>query len=88
MGDLDLGCEPAERVAVHLKLHGVHAQAAQIALNKGDDAEEKFLSHAAQQGAELIVMGAYAHSRLQEMIWGGFTRHLLRESPIPLFMAH
>ena len=35
-----------------------------------------------------IVLGGYGHSRLREMILGGVTYHLMRNSPIPLLMAH
>ena len=88
VGAIRTGAEPADHVVSHLKLHGVHASSLAARLEKGDDAEETFLSHAKTRKADLIVMGAYSHSRLREVIWGGFTRYLLKESGIPLFMAH
>jgi nucleotide-binding universal stress UspA family protein len=39
-------------------------------------------------GADLLVMGAYGHSRLREMILGGATREVLAGAPIPLLMVH
>ena len=39
-------------------------------------------------GAELIVMGAYGHSRFREAILGGATRNMLEDTNIPVFMAH
>jgi len=39
-------------------------------------------------GADLLVMGAYAHSRMQQAVLGGVTSELLNDSPIPLLLAH
>jgi nucleotide-binding universal stress UspA family protein len=41
-----------------------------------------------QAGADLIVAGAYGHSRTREWIFGGVTRDLLDYSPVCCFMAH
>ncbi|HEX9703226.1 MAG TPA: universal stress protein [Rhodospirillales bacterium] len=38
--------------------------------------------------ADLLVMGAYTHSRMRQLILGGFTRHVLENAKLPLFMAH
>jgi nucleotide-binding universal stress UspA family protein len=38
--------------------------------------------------ADLVVMGAYTHSRLWQVILGGVTRHMLEKTPLPLLMAH
>lgn len=40
------------------------------------------------QGATLIVMGAYTHSRLRQAFLGGVTKHLLAHAPVPLLMSH
>lgn len=40
------------------------------------------------QGATMIVMGAYTHSRFRESVLGGVTRHLLAHAPVPLLMCH
>jgi nucleotide-binding universal stress UspA family protein len=44
------------------------------------------LSQAADLGCDLIVMGAYGHSRLREMILGGVTRDMLRRMTVPVLM--
>ena len=88
VGKLSFGSEPANHVASHLKLHGVHATSLAARLERGEEAETVFLRHAEKRNADLIVMGAYSHSRWREVIWGGFTRYLLKESDVPLFMAH
>jgi nucleotide-binding universal stress UspA family protein len=42
----------------------------------------------AELDADLLVMGAYGHSRLREMILGGVTRDILRNANVPVLMAH
>jgi nucleotide-binding universal stress UspA family protein len=42
----------------------------------------------AQAGASLLVMGAYTHSRLRELVFGGVTAHALRSARIPVLMEH
>lgn len=46
------------------------------------------LKECADAGVDLLVMGAYTHSRMRQLILGGVTRHVLEEADIPLFMAH
>jgi nucleotide-binding universal stress UspA family protein len=46
------------------------------------------LSHAADTSADLIVMGAYGHSRLREFILGGVTRGILSAMTVPTLMSH
>jgi nucleotide-binding universal stress UspA family protein len=43
---------------------------------------------ATEHGCDLMVMGAYGHSRFREAILGGATRDLLEKSTVPLLMAH
>ena len=44
--------------------------------------------HASEIGADMIVMGAYGHSRFREAILGGATRNMLEEAHVPVFMSH
>jgi nucleotide-binding universal stress UspA family protein len=46
------------------------------------------LSHIADRGADLLVMGAYAHSRVRELVLGGVTRTILESMTLPVLMAH
>ncbi|MGB3146718.1 MAG: universal stress protein, partial [Paracoccaceae bacterium] len=48
---------------------------------------EVLLRHASDVGADMLVIGAYGHSRLRESILGGATRDLLAHSPIAVFAA-
>ena len=81
------GEEPAADMALHLARHGVKATAEQmIAPAVGDD--EALLNAAAEKNADLMVMGAYGHSRLREMVMGGVTRTILRSMTLPVLLAH
>lgn len=60
-------------------------QAAPMALHGSP--EEKILEVAAEQGFDLIVMGAYGHTRLREMVLGSVTSHVIRKSQVAVLMA-
>jgi len=48
---------------------------------------ESFMKEAIAAGADLLLKGAYTQSRIRQMIFGGATRHIIMESPIPVLMA-
>jgi nucleotide-binding universal stress UspA family protein len=78
---------PGADIALHLARHGVKAEASQTAT--GDiDIGDVLLSRAADLGADLIVIGAYGHSRMREFVMGGVTRHLLQHMTVPVLMSH
>jgi nucleotide-binding universal stress UspA family protein len=52
------------------------------------DAGDLLLSRAADLGADLLVMGAYGHSRLREMVFGGVTRNMLRHMTLPVLLSY
>ncbi len=76
-----------EDLAAYLAWHGIKAKAATIPV-KGESVGATLLSEAARGGADLMVMGAYTHSRVREMIVGGVTRHVLDSAEIAVLMAH
>ena len=49
---------------------------------------ETLLAAAIAAGADMLVMGGYGHSRVREVISGGFTRSVLTDADLPIFMAH
>lgn len=49
---------------------------------------ERLLAAAADEESDLLVMGAYTHSRMRELIFGGVTRLMLERAPMPLLMVH
>ncbi len=81
------GDVPAADMALHLARHGVRAEAAHTVANDIPDGEA-LLSYAADIGADLIVSGAYGHSRARELVFGGVTRTLLAEMTAPVFLSH
>jgi len=74
-------------VAAHLVRNGVKATAKNIEA-RGRSAGEAILDEARLLGADLVVKGAYTHSRLREVIFGGTTRHILAEADVPVLIAH
>ncbi|HEU6441419.1 MAG TPA: universal stress protein [Microvirga sp.] len=74
-------------IAPHLARHGVDVKVQPLPALNGD-AAETLRNHASLTRADMIVMGGYVHSRLREMVFGGVTQSLLRQSPVPLFMAY
>lgn len=52
------------------------------------DVSAILLSHAADEGADFIVMGGYGHSRLREFVLGGVTRSMLGTMTVPVLMSH
>lgn len=46
------------------------------------------LNAATELGADLLVMGGYGHSRMREVVFGGFTRRVLQSADLPVLMAH
>jgi nucleotide-binding universal stress UspA family protein len=83
----DHGEVPGGDIALYLARHGVRANAARD-VAPGVDIGSRILSRAADAGADLIVMGAYGHSRLRELALGGATRTLLEAMTVPVLMAH
>ena len=74
-------------LATYMGWHGIAAT--QKRVPAGDvTVGEAIMTAAKQQGADLVVMGGYSHSRLREMILGGVTRHVLSHAEIPVLMAH
>jgi nucleotide-binding universal stress UspA family protein len=74
-------------VGQHLARHGLDVNIKRIIRGKIDVADV-LLSHAADSGADLIVMGGYGHTRLREFILGGVTRSILRSMTVPALMSH
>jgi nucleotide-binding universal stress UspA family protein len=82
---------PADVSAVPLKAHlAQHELSADIVRMSADrvDVQPTILSIAADTGLDLIVMGGYGHSRLNERILGGVTRGMLRSMTVPTLMSH
>jgi nucleotide-binding universal stress UspA family protein len=81
------GEEPGADIALHLARYGIKVEVQRIETRELDVANA-ILSHVADRGSDLLVMGAYGHSRLRELVLGGVTRTILREMTVPVLMAH
>ena len=76
-----------DEVADYLKRHGVDV-AAKVFLRKEQTIASELIRFAQREKSDLLVAGAYGHSRLGEWMFGGVTRDLLEQSPICCLFAH
>ncbi|MDR3460984.1 MAG: universal stress protein [Beijerinckiaceae bacterium] len=79
--------EEATDIAAHLDRHGVKVEIVPVQA-KDEDTGAAIRDEAAKLSADVIVMGAYGHSRFREWVLGGATRDLIEKSERPLFLAH
>ena len=78
---------PAEDAARYLSRHGVHATVDRID-NRTTAPSDLIRDACASLQPGYCVMGAYGHAQLREAIFGGVTRSMLSDSPVPLVIAH
>lgn len=86
-GSREHGEAPGLDMAAHLARHGLDVDLRNEA-GLGAPVHEVILQAARDTDADLIVIGGYRHSRLQQTLFGGVTRSLLGKSGIPLLMSH
>lgn len=79
--------DPGGMLSQLLARHGVHAEVSVLAKTM-PKASEVLSRHARDMNADLIIMGAYGHSRFREAILGGTTRNMLESTEIPVLMTH
>jgi nucleotide-binding universal stress UspA family protein len=84
--DADEVMESAGLLADELRWHGLSPEIRCVM--PAPDLTAAVMDAAQGVGADLMVMGGYGHSRTRELIFGGFTRRVLREAPIPILLAH
>jgi nucleotide-binding universal stress UspA family protein len=72
----------------HLKEHCCRFGRLVVDRSDTDSVADTIRLHVAQTGADMVVMGLYGHSRLQEMVLGGVSRDLLHDPPMPLLVSH
>jgi nucleotide-binding universal stress UspA family protein len=74
-------------LAKYLGRYGLKAESELVTNTELKPAEE-VLARATDLGADLIVMGAYGHSRAREIVLGGMTQDILRQMTVPVLMTH
>ncbi|QQG35765.1 MAG: universal stress protein [Micavibrio aeruginosavorus] len=77
----------ASDLADYLRRHNVQAETLK-GLKKESSLSVSILNTAKALDAGMIVMGAYSHSRMRELVLGGVTKFMLHDSELPVFMAH
>lgn len=80
------GAEPGADIALFLARHGVRVEVKRQTVDA--DVGDALMSAVANWSSDLIVMGAYGHSRFRELMLGGVTRTALRSMPVPVLMMH
>jgi nucleotide-binding universal stress UspA family protein len=85
--DAPHGEVPGADIGLYLARHGIKVSVSQ---QTADDVDvgNQLLSRAADLDSDLIVMGAYGHSRMKELILGGATRTVLNSMTVPVLMSH
>ena len=76
-----------KQLAAHLLMHGVKVELDVIDA-KSQSIGEVLGNYVKSQKIDLLVMGAYGHSRVRDFVLGGATKSLLQEPPLPLFLSH
>ena len=81
------GAVPGADIGLYLARHGVPVE---VAYHRADDIDvgNQMLSRVADLGIDLIVMGAYGHSRLRELVMGGASRTILQSMTAPVLLSH
>jgi len=77
----------AAELSNYLAWHGVNAEIETVPV-PDSQVGETVLQKSGDWNADLLVMGAYTHSRLRQLIMGGVTRHILAEAKLPVIMVH
>jgi nucleotide-binding universal stress UspA family protein len=78
---------PDTSIAAALARHGMRPEV-QTSIASEISIGDEILSRAADLDADLLVMGAYGHSRFREMVFGGTTRHIARHMTLPTLLSH
>jgi nucleotide-binding universal stress UspA family protein len=81
-----VAAKPSE-VARYLGQHGIEARTWAFTPGR-DPIGKELMIQCAETGADMLVMGAYGHSRFREMVLGGATRGVIEGATLPVLMAH
>lgn len=79
--------QPGEDIARHLGFHGIDVSILN-ADRERRSVGETILAQALDLHADMLLMGAYGHSRLREFVLGGVTKRVLAQAELPVMMSH
>ena len=74
-------------LGAHLARHGVKAEIKHVSAS-GVSVGDAVLNTVTDEGCDMIVMGAYGHSRVRELAFGGVTRNVLEHMTVPTLLSH
>jgi nucleotide-binding universal stress UspA family protein len=78
---------PALKLAEYLDLHNIKAEVVLVQGQRHPIARV-LQNHAKEIGADMMVMGAFGHSRMRDFVLGGATTGILRELELPVLLSH
>jgi nucleotide-binding universal stress UspA family protein len=87
VGDIPLGNATSQALADYLAWHGISTKI-RVSADKGERTAKLIQNEAKAAGATFMVMGAYTHSPLRELVLGGVTQYMITHGTLPLVMAH
>lgn len=79
--------DPAQKLVDYLARHDIHTAVAQVQTKRRPIAET-LQEHASDIGADIMVMGAFGHSRMRDFVLGGATGGILRDLRLPVLLSH
>jgi nucleotide-binding universal stress UspA family protein len=85
--EFEQGEEPGADIAAYLARHNVRVTV-EVLASASRSFADVLLQHGADIDADLIIAGAYGHSRLREFLFGGATRDLLANDRFAVLMSH
>jgi nucleotide-binding universal stress UspA family protein len=77
-----------EDIGAALRAHGIETTKDVLAKPADASTSDALMSHAEAIGADMLVAGAFSHSRLREGLFGGVTRSIIERSPYPALLSH
>ena len=85
--DTDFGDLPGAMISEHLARHDIDVNI-QVSRNSAESTGDTILAFAESHSHDLVVMGAYGHSRWREIILGGATHSIIKHLKVPVLMSH
>ena len=79
---------PGADIALVLARHGIDVEVTQLHTPPTVSVGDALLSRVDKLGSDLLVMGAYGHTRWKELVLGGVTQTMLGSMPVPVLMSH
>lgn len=85
--DAELDDLPGALIAEHLARHDIAVEV-KVLRGKVNSTSDTIMSYVHENGHDMIVMGAYGHSRWREIVLGGVTRQVMANTKVPVLMSH